>query len=247
MLRPQHATMAELRAGWQAFDQLGIDSLWTWDHFFALADPTDGAHFEGWSILAAMAATTEHASVGMLVSGNGYRNPDLLADMARTVDHVSGGRAYLGIGAGWIERDHLEYGFDFATGPVRLQNLESSLLRIKARLAKLNPPPIGRLPILIGGSGEKVTLRLVATYGDAWNTFGTPDEVARKVAVLDDWCVKIGRDPGSIEKTILLRDRRDVANVAEYLAIGITHLIWWSGVPFRTAVVEELLAASLAS
>jgi probable F420-dependent oxidoreductase len=227
-----------------AFDDLGVDSLWTWDHFFPLAEPMDGEHFEGWSILAAMAATTSRARVGMLVSGNAYRNPDLLADMARTVDHISGGRAYLGLGAGWIERDHEEYGYAFPSVAERLSRLESSLIRIRSRLSKLNPAPLGPLPVLVGGSGEKVTLRIVATYADAWNTFGPPEEIAHKMEVLKGWCDKIGRDPNTIEKTLLIRDRRDLACVPDYREIGVTHFIWWSGFPFRVDAVEELLALS---
>jgi alkanesulfonate monooxygenase SsuD/methylene tetrahydromethanopterin reductase-like flavin-dependent oxidoreductase (luciferase family) len=157
--------------------------------------------------------------------------------------HGTNGRAYLGIGAGWIERDYREYGYEFGTTKSRLSALESNLLRIRARLSKLNPPPLGALPILVGGSGEKVTLRLVASYADAWNSFGTPDEIAHKIGVLDDWCRQIGRDPDEIEKTVLIRTHAEVALAAEYVAAGATHLIWWSGAPYRPDAVGALMDA----
>ena len=195
-LQPQHTTMADLREAWRAADAMGVDSIWTWDHFYPLYGEPDGTHFEGWVTLATMAADTERARVGMLVTGNSYRNPELLADMARTLDHVSGGRAYLGIGAGWFERDYDEYGYEFGTAGSRLRQLGESL-RADPRpgSARLNPPPMGELPILVGGGGEKVTLRLTARHADAWNTFGPPENFAHKNAVLDDWCAKEGRDP----------------------------------------------------
>jgi probable F420-dependent oxidoreductase len=186
-----------------------------------------------------MAVDTEHAQLGMLVTGNPYRNPDLLADMARTVDHLSGGRAVLGIGAGWFERDFDEYGYDFGTPASRLKALEVSLQRIRARLPRLNPPPLGPLPILVGGAGEKVTLRLVAQYADMWNTFGPVEAFAAKNKVLDEWCARVGRDPAEIERTVMVFDARDVD---AYLDAGAQHLILGAGPPFDLEPLRALIA-----
>jgi probable F420-dependent oxidoreductase len=240
----QHTTMAELRRAWQDADRMGVDSIWPWDHFFPIFGDRDGPSFEGWSLLAAMAVDTERAKLGMLVTGNPYRNPDLLADMARTVDHLSGGRAILGIGAGWSEIDFGEYGYPYGTPASRLGDLEASLRRIRRRLELLNPPALGDLPILVGGGGEKVTLRLVAQYADMWNAFGPASAFAAKNKVLDEWCARVGRDPSEIERTVMLFDARDVARVDEYLAAGAQHLILGMGAPFDLEPLQALLDAA---
>ena len=240
-MHPQHCTIQDLRQGWRDADALGVDTIWTWDHFFPLyGEPTDGPHFEGWSLLAAMACETERARFGMMVTCNSYRNPDLLADIARTVDHLSGGRLILGIGSGWFERDYEEYGYEFGTARWRLEQLEASLPRIKNRLAKLDPPPMGDLPIMIGGGGEKVTLRLVAEHADQWNGFGPPDEYAHKNKVLDEWCEKVGRDPTAIERTVLIDDD-EMDEVEAFLEAGATHVLYGTEAPFDMAPLEKLL------
>jgi alkanesulfonate monooxygenase SsuD/methylene tetrahydromethanopterin reductase-like flavin-dependent oxidoreductase (luciferase family) len=164
--------------------------------------------------------------------------------MARTVDHLSGGRAVLGIGAGWSERDFAEYGYEYGTAASRLKDLEASLRRIRSRLDRLNPPPVGDLPILIGGGGEKVTLRLVAQYADMWNTFGPAEAFAAKNRVLDDWCARVGRDPAEIERTVMLLDDREIRNVDRYLAAGAQHLILGAGPPFNLEPLRALIAAA---
>ena len=246
-LHPQLTTTDDLRRAWREADELGVDSIWVWDHFFPLyggvrnrdGDP-DGAHFEGWTLLAAMAADTSHAQIGIMVTCNSYRNPDLLADMARTVDHISGGRTYLGIGAGWFERDYTEYGYDFGTAFTRLDALAEAVPRIKARLARLNPGPAGSLPILIGGGGEKVTIPLVAEHADAWNAFGPPDSYARKNRLLDQACGRIGRDPLDVERTILI-ETPEVTDAKAFVEAGASHLIVEAAHPFDLGPLRDLL------
>jgi probable F420-dependent oxidoreductase len=239
-LHPQHTDITALREAWQRADELGVDSIWTWDHFYPLFGDPEGTHFEGSSLLAAMAVTTTRARFGMLVFCNSYRNPDLLADMARTVDELSGGRYVLGIGAGWFERDYTEYGYEFGTAPDRLRALKDALPRIKERLAKLKPGNPD-LPIMIGGGGEKVTLRLVAEYADLWNTFGPVENFRHKNQVLDDWCAKLGRDPGAVERTVMIGDD-EIDNYQAYLDAGADHLILDGDHPFELENVKRLLA-----
>jgi probable F420-dependent oxidoreductase len=243
---PQHTSMEALRDGWRRADAMGVDSIWTWDHFFPLYGEPDGHHFEGWSLLAAIACDTQRARFGMLVTCNSYRNPELLADIARTVDHLSGGRLILGIGSGWFERDYDEYGYEFGTALWRLEQLREALPRIQGRLAKLDPPPVQQpLPLLIGGGGEKVTLRLVAENAQLWNGFGPPEDYARKNAILDEHCAAAGRDPADIERTVLI-DTDEVDQVEAFVEAGATHLIVGLGTtgdePFDLSPVERLLA-----
>ena len=240
----EHTTMDELRRMWREADALGVDSLWPVDHFFPINGDPDGAAFEGWSLLAAMAVDTAHAHLGVMVTGNPYRNPDLLADMARTIDHLSGGRVILGIGAGWSEHDFREYGFEYGTAPERLRQLEQSLQRIRARLPRLNPPPVGKLPVLIGGAGEKVTLRLVAQYADMWNTFGPFENWSAKNAVLDDWCTRVGRDPADVERTVFLSDTSELDRIDDYLTAGADHLILGGPAPYDLGPLRALITAA---
>jgi probable F420-dependent oxidoreductase len=238
----EHTTVPQLRAVWREVDSLGVDSIWPPDHFFPINGDPNGAAFDGWTLLAAMATDTQHAHLGVMVTGNPYRNPDLLADMARTVDHLSGGRAILGVGGGWSERDFREYGYHFGTPGERLRQLEESLQRIRTRLPRLNPPPIGPLPVLIGGAGEKVTLRLVAQHADMWNTFGPLEHWAAKNAILDDWCARVGRDPGQIERTVFLTDPAELDHLDDYLAAGAQHVILGSAAPYDLGPLRALLA-----
>src|SRR2546430_2161222 len=177
-IHPQQCTIGELRDAWRRADELGVDSIWFWDHFFPLYGDPDGNQFECWSLLAAAAVDTRAPQIGPMVSAIGYRNPDLIAYMAGTIDQLSGGRFVLGLGAGWFERDYTEYGFQFGEGRDRLRTLKQALPRIRARVDRLKPGPAGRMPILIGGGGEKVTLRLVAEHAQMWNALGPPDEDA---------------------------------------------------------------------
>ena len=240
-LHPQATSTDALREAWRAADQAGADSIWVWDHFFPLYGDPDAAHFEGYTLLAAMAVETQRAAFGAMVTCNSYRNPELLADMARTIDHLSGGRFILGIGSGWFERDYVEYGYEFGTAPSRLKDLAAALPRIEDRLAKLNPPPVQQpLPLLIGGSGEKVTLKLVAQHATMWNSFGDPGEYQRKSRILDDWCAKLGRDPAEIERTVNLAPDA-LERLDEYEAVGVQHVIFMLGHPFDLTPLRRAL------
>jgi probable F420-dependent oxidoreductase len=238
-LHPQ-TSVEELREGWKRADALGVDSIWIWDHFFPLYGDPQGPHFEAYTLLGAMAADTDHARIGALVTCNSYRNPNLLADMARTIDHISAGRFVLGLGAGWFERDYAEYGYEFGTPASRLRALGDALPVIMDRFSRLEPPPRGPLPILIGGGGEKVTLRLVAEHADGWNAFGPPEQYAHKNRVLDEWCARFDRKPAQIERTVAISPG-EVDDADAYLAAGAEHLIVMLRPPFELAPVEQLL------
>ncbi|MDX6700366.1 MAG: hypothetical protein QOF26_592 [Baekduia sp.] len=243
-VQPQHADFDGMRRAWREAEEIGVDSVFTWDHFYPLYGEPDGKHFEALTTLASLAETTERVEIGALVICNSYRNPELLADAHRTVDHISGGRVILGIGAGWFERDYDEYGYEFGDAPTRLRALRRDLPRIRERLGKLNPPPVRDMPILIGGSGEKVTLKLVARHADLWHGFGDAETFKKKNEILLGHCADVGRDPAEIERTWGVH--ADVTEHAEELhAAGVQHVIagiGGDGTGYDLGVARELVA-----
>jgi alkanesulfonate monooxygenase SsuD/methylene tetrahydromethanopterin reductase-like flavin-dependent oxidoreductase (luciferase family) len=243
-----------LEAGIRA-DRLGFDSLWTWDHLYPIVGSDDGPMFEGYLTLSAWAQATERIRVGLMVGANPFRNPALVAKMATTLDHISGGRAYLGIGSAWFETEHRAFGLDFGESPgERLRWLAEALPVIRAMLAgepataagkhyhmhsvRNDPPPVQpRLPLLVGGGGEKVTLRLVARYADANNVGGGINNVRKKEAILLRHCEEVGRDPAEIERTanigpVIIRDSAaDAQRELERIYAQNGRARTWSGRP----------------
>jgi probable F420-dependent oxidoreductase len=198
-LQPQHIDYATIRRTVAAAEDMGVDVIFNWDHFYPLSGDVEGKHFECWTMLGAWAQATTRVEIGALVTCNSYRNPELLADMARTVDHISDGRVILGIGSGWYAKDYQEYGYEFGTAGGRLDDLAAALPRIESRFARLNPPPTRKIPVLIGGGGERKTLRLVARHANIWHSFGNAETIERKIGILRQHCADVGRDPGEIE------------------------------------------------
>ena len=218
----QRTGWPDLRDACLAAERAGWDSIWLDDHLLADEGDPDDPKLEGWASLAAVAAATERVRVGLLVSANTFRNPGLTAKLATTLDHVSGGRAILGLGGGWFEREHEAFGLDFGSGfGERLDRLDEATMLIRGLLdgetitfdgrfyrfhdARCEPRPVQRrLPILIGGSGPRKTLRIVARHADAWNAYGSPDAIAASDAILREHCRAVGRDERAIERTVTL-------------------------------------------
>ena len=239
-LHPQHTTYQSFIDAVRRVEDLGVDTIFDWDHFFPLYGNPQGEHFEGWTLLAAMAANTQRAEIGCLVTCNTYRNPALLSDMAKTVDHISNGRLIFGIGAGWFERDYTEYGYDFGTAGSRLAALEETLKTVHQRWTVDVPAPVRNpIPILIGGGGEKKTLRLTAQYANIWHGFGDPDTYRHKIEVLNGWCKEVGRNPEEIEHAVGAPE--DPAEFDAYVAAGATHLVLGMGVPWNFDTVAKLV------
>ena len=230
----QAATWPELLDAARRVDRLGYDSLWTWDHLYAIVGDPNQPIFEGWGLLHAWAMATERIRLGLMVGANTFRNPGLVAKLASTLDHVSRGRAILGIGGAWMELEHTAHGIDFGSGfGQRLDWLEESVAAIRALLdgKTVTSAPGGRyafselrhaplplqehLPIMVGGNGRTKTLRTIARHADAWNGFGTPDELAELDGVLRAHCADAGRDPSTIERTcnlwLVIRDSEQEA------------------------------------
>ncbi|OZB48655.1 MAG: LLM class F420-dependent oxidoreductase [Cellulomonas sp. 14-74-6] len=230
-LQPQHADYPQIRDAVRRAEDLGVDVVFNWDHFFPLSGDPDGKHFECWTMLGAWAEQTSRVQLGALVTCNSYRNPELLADMARTVDHISGGRLVLGIGAGWKQKDYDEFGYEFGTPGSRIADLAQALPRIKARLAAGNPAPTRDIPVLIGGGGERKTLRVVAEHADVWHSFGDVTELRRKSAILDEHGAAVGRDTASLVERSVGVGAPPEAVADDLLAAGVTLFTVGTGGP----------------
>jgi alkanesulfonate monooxygenase SsuD/methylene tetrahydromethanopterin reductase-like flavin-dependent oxidoreductase (luciferase family) len=204
----------------QRVDELGYDHLWTWDHLYAIFGDPYQPIFEGYATLAAWAKVTSRVRLGLLVGANTFRNPGLVAKLATTLDHISDGRAILGIGGAWFDLEHTAYGLPFGSGDgERLTWMDEAVAAMRAVLdggevtsapdghyqfdhLRLLPSPLQpRLPILIGGVGERKTLRTVARYADMWNAMGSVELLAHKDEVLRRHCDEVGRDQAEIERT----------------------------------------------
>ncbi|QOD93133.1 LLM class F420-dependent oxidoreductase [Chryseoglobus sp. 28M-23] len=245
-LAPQHAPYELIRDTATELEELGVDILFTWDHFFPLSGEPDGLHFESWTMLAALAEQTSRVELGALVNCNSYRNPSLQADMARTIDHISAkggtGRFLFGTGSGWFERDYVEYGFEFGTVGERLDALARDLPIIRSRWQALNPQPTREIPILIGGGGEKKTPRIVAEHADIWHSFSDAPTLERKLGVLAEHGRAVGRDTSEIETSVEVRSRT-MAEADELRAMGASlFTLGITGPRYDLAKVREWLA-----
>ena len=255
----------------QRVDGLGYEHLWTWDHLYAIFGDPYQPIFEGYTAVAALAMATERTRIGLLVGANTFRNPGLVAKMIATIDHISGGRAILGMGGAWFELEHIAHGIDFGTGfGQRLDWLDESVGAIRTlldggevtyqspryrfeRLRQAPTPVQSHVPIMIGGSGEKKTLRTVAKYADMWNAIGPADILRRKEEVLRAHCSDVGRRQTEIERTvgckITVRDTEAEARLVweEQMAVNRTPLAsvtgddsFWVGTPEQ--IVERMVA-----
>ncbi len=242
----QLVTYEQLKEVWQAADELGFYSAWCHDHFLpaGVKEPV-GPCMEGWTMLSALLPQMKRLRGGLFVAGNTYRHPSVMAKAATTLDNITGGRVELGIGAGWFEAEHTAYGIPFYTTPERIHRLDEAVQVIKAlwtlapgaganfqgkyyqlKDAPMDPPPVQRPhpPIMIGGGGEKLTLRVVAKWADRWNIFVTTrSTVQRKLGILREHCAAVGRNFDSIELTVGLPlmvtgDRARIDRTAEGIA-----------------------------
>jgi len=263
---PQHTTWTALRDLWREADAIPVfDAGWTFDHFYPLRTEIDGPCLEGWTTTTALAAVTNRLRFGLMVIGNTYRHPAVLANMAAALDQISDGRLELGIGAGWHQEEHDAYGITLPPLQERFDRLDEALEVIHLLLtqeisdfegryyrlhgARCEPKgvQVPRPPIVIGGKGERRTLRAAARWADQWNyPGGSLEEFRRLVDVLYGHCADVGRDPDDIEISIQLRDQSpgEAAELAaEYRAAGAGHAIMLLGAPHDPAVLAPLARA----
>lgn len=254
----QNVSWSDLMAAGSEIEDRGFDSLWSNDHFFPLAgyelevnEQLEGPMFEGWMTLAGFVARTRRIRLGCMVSAAGYRSPGLLVKMATTLDHAAGGRLVLGIGAGWYDRDHVGFGYEYPGVAERLDRLEETAIAVRRLLdgeivtmdgrwvrmvsARNDPAPFqDRLPLLVGGSGERRTLPIVARYAGWWNGEGTPSEIARKNAIVDRLCRAAGRSPAEVVRTVGIPPPLVSESRAEAVAL-LTDTLVKHGMPLEDA------------
>ncbi len=272
LLWSQATDWRSFEAAARRVDELGYDSLWTWDHLYAIFGDPYQPIFEGYATLAAWAKVTSRAKLGLLVGANTFRNPGLVAKLITTIDHASDGRAICGIGGAWFELEHAAHGIEFgASVGQRLIWMDESVAALRALFdggvvtsepggryrfdgLRLEPPPVQRhLPIMIGGSGEKKTLRSVAKYADQWNAMGSIEKLRHKDSVLLAHCEAVGRDPAEIQRTVgckpIIRDSEAAATRVweEHMALNRTPMAdvadddtFWVGTPEQVA--EKMVA-----
>jgi F420-dependent oxidoreductase-like protein len=262
---PQHTTYDAMLAVWRDADTTpAFEHAWLFDHFNPIQGDLDGPCFEGWTLLSALAAQTERLRLGLMVAGNTYRHPAIHAHMAATVDVICNGRLEFGVGAGWNEYEHQSMGIPLYAPGERIRRLGEAC-EITRRLwtqpltdfegryyqltqARCEPKPIQKPypPIVIGGSGEQLTLRVVAQYADIWNFGGTDVETFQhKVRVLHEHCAAVGRDPEQIELSVQARVNYDdlpatVGTLQPLVDAGATHLILMLAYPYPEGIVARL-------
>ncbi len=262
---PQHTTYEEMLAVWREADSVpAFEHAWLFDHFAPIAGDLDGPCLEGWTTLTALATQTERLRLGLMVVGNTYRHPAVLAKTAATVDNISGGRLDLGLGAGWNVYEHESMGIPLYPPGERIRRFGEACQMIKLlftqpttdfdgryyqlKEARCEPKPLQRPwpPFVIGGGGEKLTLRIVAEHADVWNFAGGPvEEFSRKVGILHEHCAAVGRDPAEI--TLSVQHRLDYADLPaatrafqQFVDAGATHLVLYLPPPFPAGIVHRL-------
>jgi F420-dependent oxidoreductase-like protein len=262
---PMHTTYEGIQKVWLEADQFPvIEHAWLFDHFAPIRGALDGPCLEGWTLLAALAAQTNNLRIGMMVTGNTYRNPAVLANMAATVDIVSNGRMDFGIGAGWFEYEHIAYDIPLYKTGERIRRVDEACQMIKMLFtqkttnfegryytlkgAHCEPKPIQKPhpPFVIGGKGEKLMLRVVAKHADIWNAVGvTPKEYQHKVEVFHEHCEAVGRNPDTIQHSIQQRVfydnmQRTAEGLQKFIDAGANHLIFSLGYPYPDGIVQQL-------
>ncbi len=262
---PQNTTYEDMLRVWLEADTIPIiEHAWVFDHFIPLGPDPTGQCLEGWTLLAALAARTQRLRVGVMVTGNTYRHPAVLANMAATIDNISRGRLDFGIGAGWNELEHEMYNIPLYAPGERIHRLGEACEVVKRlwtetpanfdgkyyqlKNAYCEPKPVQKPypPIVIGGGGEKLTLRVVAQYADIWNFAGGPiDMFQHKNTVLDEHCAAIRRDPSTIERSVQLvinpnnlQETREITR--SFIEVGATHIILNLRAPYPEGIVQRL-------